>query len=97
MVYAAEESCTQITEDAIPTAIKIGDYLERTAIGIFGDTSSSIQGRIEHMIVTRLERNKNMMGIRELRLAIGGKADTAQFNQAPLNLDNAEIIRSYQP
>jgi len=37
------------------------------------------------------------MGIRELRLAIGGKADTAQFNQAPLNLDNAEIIRSYQP
>ena len=45
------------------------------------------------MIITRLERNNNMMGLRELRLAIGGKADTTQFNQALVNLEKAEIIR----
>jgi hypothetical protein len=82
MVYSAHDGRSEITDDAIATAIKIGDYLERIAIGIFGETSSSVQGRIEHMIISRLERNKNMMGLRELRLAIGGKTDTTQFNQA---------------
>ena len=93
MVYSAHEASREITDDAIATAIKIGNYLEQTAIGIFGETSTSVQGRIEHMIITRLERNNNMMGLRELRLAIGGKADTTQFNQALVNLEKAEIIR----
>ena len=97
MVYSAHEGSREITDDAIATAIKIGNYLEQTAIGIFGETSTSVQGRIEHMIITRLERNNNMMGLRELRLAIGGKADTTQFNQALVNLEKAEIIRIIPP
>jgi hypothetical protein len=97
MVYSIQGGHTEMTDDAIATAIKIGDYLERTAIAIFGDTSMSVQGRIEHMIVTRLENNNNTMALRDLRLAIGGKADTTQFNQALLNLDKADIIRVVPP
>ena len=86
-----------MTDNAIATAIKIGGYLERTALTIFGDAGVSNQGRIEQMIVTRLENNGRAMGLRQLRLSIGGKADTAQFNQALSNLDKADMIRIVPP
>ena len=97
MVYSIQEGHTEMTDSAIATAIKIGEYLERTALTIFGDTGVSNQGRIEHMIVTRLENNSRTMGLRELRLSIGGKADTNQFNQALSSLERADMIRIVPP
>jgi hypothetical protein len=45
MVYSILDGQSEITDHAIATAIQIGDYLERTAISIFGDTGRSKQGR----------------------------------------------------
>src|SRR5262249_41771222 len=62
MMYSVLEGHTEITDHAIATAIKIGEYLEGTALNIFGDTCVSTQGRIERMIITRLENNHSTMG-----------------------------------
>jgi hypothetical protein len=97
MMYSVLEGHTEITDDAIATAIKIGEYLEGAAINIFGDTGVSSQGRIERMIITRLENNDATMVLRDLRLDIGSKADTNQFNQALVNLEKADMIRVIPP
>jgi hypothetical protein len=97
MMYSVLEGHAEITDNTIATAIKIGEYLEGTALNIFGDTGVSTQGRIERMIITRLENNGGSMGLRELRLDIGGKADTNPFNQALLNLEKADMIRILPP
>src|SRR5262249_46277629 len=58
MVYSILDGDTEITDQAIATAIQIGDYLERTAISIFGDTGLSKQGRVEQMIISRLKSSQ---------------------------------------
>jgi hypothetical protein len=93
MVYSVLDGQTEITDCAIATAIEIGRYLEETALAIFGDTFTSAQGRTEKMIITRLENNDKCMGLRELKLNIGSKADTQQFNTALMNLEKAEVVR----
>src|SRR5262245_46517224 len=75
MVYSILNGDFEITDQAIATAIQIGDYLERTAISIFGDTGLSKQGRVERMIISRLKSNGRMMEYRQLQRALGGKTD----------------------
>jgi len=93
MMYSALEGYTEITDQAIATAIQIGDYLERTAISIFGETGLSKQGRVEQMIISRLKSNGGMMAYRALQRALGGKTEAESFNRAIRNLIIADVIK----
>jgi Protein of unknown function (DUF3987) len=93
MVYSILEGQSDITDHAIATAIQIGDYLERTATNIFGDTGLSKQGRVEQMIINRLKANGGMMEYRQLQRALGGKTEAESFNRAIRNLIIADVIK----
>jgi hypothetical protein len=93
MLYSLSEEQTEITDNAIATAIRIGEYLERTAISIFGDTGLSKQGRVEQMIISRLKSNGGMMEYRELQRTLGGKTDGESFIRAIKTLQLAEQIK----
>ena len=93
MVYSVSEGQNEMTDNAIATAIQIGDYLERTAISIFGDTGLSKQGRVEQMIINRLKANGGMMEYRALQRTLGGKSDGESFIKAIKTLQLAEQIK----
>jgi hypothetical protein len=93
MVYSVSEEQTEMTDDAIARAIQIGDYLERTAVSIFGDTGLSKQGRVEQMIISRLKANGGMMEYRALQRALGSKTEAESFVRAIKNLVTAEAIK----
>src|SRR5262249_22702200 len=93
VVYSILDGQFEITDHAIATAIQIGDYLERTAVSIFGDTGLSRQGRVEQMIISRLKANGGMMEYRKLQRAVGGKTDAESFVRAIRTLIMAEAIK----
>ena len=93
MVYSVSDEQTEMTDHGIATAIQIGDYLERTAISIFGDSGLSKQGRVEQMIINRLKANGGMMEYRKLQRALGGKTEAESFVRAIKNLITAEVIK----
>jgi Protein of unknown function (DUF3987) len=96
MVYSVSEEQTEMTDDAIARAIQIGEYLERTAVTVFGDTGLSKQGRVEQMIINRLKANGGMMEYRELQRALGSKADGESFIKTIRTLQLAEQIKVTQ-
>jgi hypothetical protein len=92
-MYSILECQTEMTEHAIATAIQIGDYLERTAVSVFGDTGLSKQGRVEQMIINRLKANGGMMEYRALQRTLGGKTDGESFIKAIKTLQLADQIK----
>jgi hypothetical protein len=84
---------TQITAESTAIAIEIGRYLEEMAYVLFGDIGMTKQGRVERMIINRLENSGGAIGFRDLRLAIGGKVDTESFNRAITSLEKAGVIK----
>lgn len=58
----------QITAEATAIAIKVGRYLEEMACLLFGDIGLTRQGRVERIIINRLQNNRGAMGFRNLVL-----------------------------
>jgi hypothetical protein len=97
MAISALDGQRCITLDAIAAAVTIGKYLEQLVHILFGDVGLSRQGRVERMIITRLQNKKGMMPFRDLRHAIGGKVETEPFNRAIGALEKAGVIKITPP
>ena len=97
MVYSALNTSDEITAEAIAIAIAVGRYLEEITLTLFGDVTLSEKGRVEQMIINRLTTNNGTLGFRELRLSLGGKVSSADFNIAMGNLERAEVIKTLEP
>lgn len=91
LVYSIIEKEFCITEKAMAIAIQIGDYLQNTALRLFGGVAFTRRGRIEQRIIKALR--EKALTRREIKHLFGGYCDSKEVNDAVEALQTSEQIQ----
>lgn len=98
VVYSVLAGEPMITPRALATAIAIGEWLEGTALTMFGDTGLDRRTKAQNAIVTRLrneqmQKNRDTMFVRDLQRSLSVKITGADFRDALKILADNDLIR----